>query len=110
MEAFPAALRDLRQARHLSQEAAAADCGLSGAHLSRLESAQRAATPPVLAALAAGLRLTTAEADRLWVAAGRIPPGLDPARVQRALARARARTTAGARPPADTPQEGSCGP
>jgi transcriptional regulator with XRE-family HTH domain len=89
MDEFASALRALRAARGLPGERAARRCGLSSGLLSRLEHGLRGPTPENLTKLAGGLAETPEEADRLWIAAGRIPPDLDAAAVVRACRDAR---------------------
>jgi transcriptional regulator with XRE-family HTH domain len=77
---FPELLRWYRQRAGLSQNRLARLAGIDPAYVNRIEAAapDDAVVPrlPILAALGAALELTPAERDRLYFAAGRLPPAL----------------------------------
>jgi transcriptional regulator with XRE-family HTH domain len=74
--AVGALLRRYRDARRWSQQRCAVECDLDGSLISRLENGSREPTRETLAKLAAGLGLTLAERDALFVSAGFLPQGL----------------------------------
>ncbi|HET8631636.1 MAG TPA: helix-turn-helix transcriptional regulator [Thermomicrobiales bacterium] len=76
--AFPTRLRGYRTARRWSQERLAEAADLDHGLISRLEAGKRQPTRRAVAHLAAGLGLDPAERDALFVAAGFLPPSLDP--------------------------------
>src|SRR6266498_1821611 len=74
---FGAVLRELRTQRGVSQSALAGRAGIDRSYVNRLEAGERGApTEAGTEALARGLDLTDAEADRLFAAAGQLPRSL----------------------------------
>ena len=74
---FGAVLRELRSARGVSQSALAVRAGIDRSYVNRLEAGERGApTEAGTEALARGLDLTDAEAERLFAAAGQLPRSL----------------------------------
>ena len=77
---FPALLRWLRQRAGLSQSRLAGASRIDPAYVNRIEAsaASHALVPrgPILERLSRALELTSAERDRLYLAAGRCPPTL----------------------------------
>jgi transcriptional regulator with XRE-family HTH domain len=74
--ALGALLRRYRDARRWSQQRCADECDLDGSLISRLENGSREPTRESLAKIAAGLGLSLAERDALFVSAGFLPQGL----------------------------------
>ena len=83
---FRALVRRYRERRRWSQERLAAEAEMDHSLVSRLESGQRQPTREALAKLCAGLGLDRGDADRLWLAAGFVPPELDREMLREALA------------------------
>lgn len=71
-----ARLYALRTARRLSQETAAARCGVDHSLLSRLESGRRSVTRESVTKIVTGYGLSVEDADRLYLLAGFVPPDL----------------------------------
>lgn len=76
-EEFAATLRRFRLRAGLSQNALAKVVGINASYINRLESGEREAPARDVAhALARALALCTEEVDRLFFAAGHVPPSL----------------------------------
>jgi transcriptional regulator with XRE-family HTH domain len=74
---FAEVLRDLRLARGSSQATVATRAGLDRSYVNRLEAGERGApAAPTVEALASALDLSAVETDRLFAAAGLLPPSL----------------------------------
>jgi transcriptional regulator with XRE-family HTH domain len=86
MSPFAALLRSHRERKRWSQECLAFECAIDHSLASRLERDQRRPTRDSLAKLCAGLGLTPAQADELYLAAGFVPPDTDTNLLVRVLA------------------------
>lgn len=86
MSAFANLLRAHRLRKRWSQECLAFECAMDHSLASRLESDKRNPTRDSLAKLCAGLGLTPAQADELYLAAGFVPPNVDTDLLRRMLA------------------------
>lgn len=74
---FGGVLRQLREARGLSQSALAARARLDRSYINRLEAGERGVpAPAAIEALARALDLTDTDADRFYVSAGQLPRSL----------------------------------
>lgn len=71
---FGQALRELRETRGLSLNRLARGAGLTPGYLSRLESGQRHPSYDAVMRLSKALGLTGADQQRLYAAAGYLPP------------------------------------
>jgi transcriptional regulator with XRE-family HTH domain len=78
---FGTKLKHLRMEAHLSQTALAAAVDMDTAYLSRIETGALPYSPTVetITKLVRALKLHTAKADELFIAAGRIPPDVEEA-------------------------------
>jgi transcriptional regulator with XRE-family HTH domain len=78
---FGTKLKHLRMEAHLSQRALAEAVGMDTAYLSRIETGAHTFAPTVdtIGKFVAALKLHTAKADELYIAAGRIPPDVESA-------------------------------
>lgn len=72
---FPGLLADLREQAGWSQSRLGDEAGLDHSFICLLEHGRRTPSRATIARLARTLRLTLADASRLFVAAGLLPPG-----------------------------------
>lgn len=80
---FGQALRAYRSRNRLTQSALGDLADLDHAHISRLESGERAPSRDAVERLATALHLTTGDRDRLLITAGMLTPAMEDALVQR---------------------------
>lgn len=75
---FRATLKRFRQRRNWSQERLAGEAEMDHSLVSRLEAGARNPTPESLGKLVPVLNVSAQEADYLYLAAGLVPPEVDP--------------------------------
>jgi transcriptional regulator with XRE-family HTH domain len=86
MTEFAALVATFRRERQWSMGRLALACQIDTSLTSRIERDLRGPTRATVAKLVAGLALDPREADALWLAAGLLPPDIDPQLVGRMLA------------------------
>lgn len=76
-EGFAAALDAVLKAHGYSQNAAAKRAGIDTSHMCNLVAGRRGPTLDLIDRIAAGIGASDVERDRLYLAIGAIPPGMD---------------------------------